>query len=157
MGEYPHHWNQKRLQIREFFSCFQDSQCILIQHWVKPNGVIFQTGSQGKKQSILMRKWESLTQWTPWCCPLTLRNHIHFFLNLKREQSPEIFKRLYRITVPWLQNNQSLKLCLEGKNIINTLVSETKKKDVTYIISQQKEQQDREEPHNHVHNILQTQ
>lgn len=74
------------------------------------------------------------------------RSHtIHFFFNLKREQSPGILKKAEydhdsMTGEKWVKQNRP-----------SNFGSEKREKEITHIISQQKEHQGREKPHNHKH------
>lgn len=94
---------------------------VLIQHWLKPDGIISQTSSQGNIQSTIMRKWKSLAHRTSDAAPNPQKSYNSLFKNSQREQSSGILKNVVYNHGPMtvengkIQNKQSLKLWLEGK------------------------------------------
>lgn len=96
---------------------------VLIQHWLKPDGIISQTSSQGNIQSTIMRKWKSLAHRTSDAAPNPQKSYNSLFKNSQRERSSGILKNVVYNHGPMtvengkIQNKQSLKLWLEGKKI----------------------------------------
>lgn len=105
-----------------------------------------------------MIKWKSLAHWTPDAAPNPQKSYNSLFKIPKENRVLEFSKMLYIIMVPRLQKRVKYKIInpsnydLKGKKYAG-LRDKEKRQLPNYITAKRK---DREEPHNHEHNTVQT-